>query len=397
MIKSLSKKKYIAIGLALFSMFFGAGNSIFPMALGKVAGKDMFYSLLGLSVSGVVAPFLGVMAMILYNGCYQSFFSRIGRVPGIIAGLLLISLVGPVGSIPRCITVSYATLAPKFPWMPFIGFSAVSCLIVYLLAVKEKRIVDLLGYVLTPLLLLTLAFIIVKGIFGEHPPLQDALYPKLELFNQGIIVGYNTLDLIAALFFSVIVLVNLEEDGYDPLQPPTKGLIKLSIKSCIFGAFLLLAIYTGFSLIAGYYAQNGGNLSCDKLLGKVVTSVLGSQGGTFVAIAVTLACLTTEIALASVFSEYIHTEVVRKKVSYPICLLFTTVATFAISNLGFVGISSIIEPILKVCYPALIVMTLLNIAHKLWGVKMIKLPVYATLIITLVVFFASGDFGPFMQ
>lgn len=397
MIRSLSKKKYLEIGLALFSMFFGAGNCIFPMALGKAAGTSMFYPLSGLAITGVIAPFLGVMAMILYNGSYKDFFSRIGRGPGIFAGLLLISLVGPVGSIPRCITVSHATLAHVFPSLPFILMSAASCVIVYLLAVKEKRIVDLLGCILTPLLLIILGFIIIKGLVSDHAPMQNSMVPVSDLFTQGLIVGYNTLDLIAALFFSTIILVNLKDYGYDPEQRPTKKLIKLSIKSCVVGAFLLLSIYVGFSLIASFYAQGSAAISPDKLLSQVVSSVLGSQGSTFVAIAVSLACLTTEIALASVFSEYIHTEILRKKVSYPICLLFTVLATFGISNLGFSGISSIIEPILKLCYPALIVLTILNLAHKLWGVKMVKVPVYLTLVITIIIFIVMGSYKPFFS
>src|ERR1700722_13643393 len=113
-------KKYFSfeaftIGLAMFSMFFGAGNVIFPLAVGQYAGDKNFYAMSGLILTAAIMPIIGVIAMILFDGNYRQFFGRLGKVPGFLLALIIISLLGPLGSTPRCIALSYTTLKSSFP------------------------------------------------------------------------------------------------------------------------------------------------------------------------------------------------------------------------------------------------------------------------------------------
>ena len=123
--------RIIPIGLAMFSMFFGAGNVIFPLAVGQYAGDQNLFAMFGMIVTAVLMPFAGVLAMILYEGDYRSFFERLGKVPGFALALLIIALLGPLGSTPRCIAVSYSTFASSFPGVSPIVFSLGFCFLIY--------------------------------------------------------------------------------------------------------------------------------------------------------------------------------------------------------------------------------------------------------------------------
>ena len=112
--KKILKTEAISVGLAMFSMFFGAGNIIYPLAVGQYAGDKNFYAILGLILTAAVMPIAGVIAMILFDGNYRQFFGRLGRVPGFLLALTTISLLGPLGSTPRCIALSYITLKSSF-------------------------------------------------------------------------------------------------------------------------------------------------------------------------------------------------------------------------------------------------------------------------------------------
>ena len=61
--QKLSFKEYIYVASMLFGMFFGAGNLIFPVYMGQVAGRNMWAAVLGFLITGVGLPLLGVAAL----------------------------------------------------------------------------------------------------------------------------------------------------------------------------------------------------------------------------------------------------------------------------------------------------------------------------------------------
>jgi branched-chain amino acid:cation transporter, LIVCS family len=154
--RTLFKFETLAIGLAMFSMFFGAGNVIFPLAVGQYAGDKSLIAMTGLIISAVMIPFAGMIAMILFNGDYKRFFGRLGWGPGFFLALMIMTLLGPLGSTPRCIALSYSTLKLLFPVLSPILFSLGACLFIFLFAIRKNRWMSLLGYVLTPMLLTAL-------------------------------------------------------------------------------------------------------------------------------------------------------------------------------------------------------------------------------------------------
>jgi LIVCS family branched-chain amino acid:cation transporter len=373
----------------MFSMFFGAGNVVFPLALGVYAQDKNLFAILGLLISAVGVPFTGLIAMTLFNGDYKKFFNRIGTVPGFFVAAAIMGLIGPFGAIPRCITLSYSTIKLYLPDMllSLPTFSIIACLIIFAFTIKRNSIIDILGYVLTPLLLGSLAIIIVKGLFfSPEAPHVDYSHP--EVFLLGLFEGYQTMDLLGAFFFSSVVLTCLEKGETSKGEHKNyKRLIFLTLKASCIGAFLLSLTYVGFSYIAAFNSESLANVAKDELAGKIALLVLGPHAGLVAGIAVALACLTTAIALASVFAEFIHKDITLGRVNYGTSLVITLVISFFVSTLNFTGIAHILAPILQICYPALIVLSVVNIMYKLYHFMPVKIPVYTVFAISVLVYF----------
>lgn len=374
--KQFIKSESLSIGLAMFSMFFGAGNIIFPLALGLQAGDKNHYAVFGLILTAAIMPVAGVIAMILYQGNTKEFFGRLGKYPGFILALVIISLLGPLGSTPRCIALSFTTLSQAIPGLSLTLFSAIACVIIYFFSVKKSKILTLLGVYLTPILLTSLIAIIILGFFTPSQ-VQTMDKTGLSLFWKGLSEGYNTMDLLAAFFFSTMIIKILQ-------MRRQEGCIKTTAyKASIFGAFLLALIYIGFSYLASSHGHDLSLLQKDELLAAITLKIAGNGGGFLVCISIALACLTTAIALISAFADFIQKELFDEKISYKAILAGSLVMTFCISTLEFNGISQFLGPILEISYPALIVLTIFNILHRTMNLQIVKLPVFLTFAVSL--------------
>ncbi len=380
MIKKFMQSKILSTGLAMFSMFFGAGNIVFPLALGNMAGASNFFAMAGLMITAVVVPFTGLIAMILFNGDYKAFFGRMGTAPGFLIALFIMCLIGPFGGIPRCIALSYSTITMFTPAMPLYIFSLFSCLIIFAFTYKTNAILEILGYVLTPVLLISLIIIIVLGLLSENLSGGKA---DPNFFFTGLKEGYHTMDLLASFFFSYVVIDCLQKDLHPVEIGDFKSIIVTALKASAIGAFLLGAVYAGFSYVAAFSGPELHNVSEDLLLGTISLNILGPYAGIVASVAVALACLTTAIALSAAFSEFLYETILQKKIGYIPCLLLTLVITCFVSTLDFTGIVKVLTPILMICYPALIVLSVLNLLYKLYGFKPVKFPVFFVFFLTV--------------
>lgn len=376
----------LIVGFAMFSMFFGAGNVVFPLAVGQAAKSQNIFAILGLLITAVGVPFMGLIAMTLYDGDYKRFFERIGKVPGFLIALVIMGLIGPFGAIPRCIALSYATTQLFFPSLSLPLFSLISCAIIFLCTIKRTSILDILGYVLTPLLLISLAVIVIKGLI-MRPPLPVSYEPSLNVFLQGLKEGYQTMDLLGAFFFSSVIVVCLKKSMNVNEPTNIKQLVRMTLQASVIGASLLALIYVGFSFVAAYHSENLGVISQDILLGTIAFNILGPQLGLVACIAVALACLTTAIALSTVSAEYIHHDLTNNKINYATSLIITLIISYYVSTLNFTGIVSRLAPILEVIYPSLIALSILNILYKLFRFEPVKPIVFTIFIVSLLAYF----------
>lgn len=381
-----NKSTTVATGLAMFSMFFGAGNVVFPLALGQIAQDKNIYAIAGMLITAIGVPFLGLISMTLFNGDYRQFFERMGKIPGFLIAIFIMGLIGPFGAIPRCIALSYSTAQMFLPNIPLPLFSIVSCVLIWLFTFKRSSIVDVLGYVLTPLLLGSLGIIIIKGLITS-PAAVEATHEPLKLFLKGLNDGYQTMDLLGAFFFSSVVIACLYSSINNAETNKHQKLLVTALKSIAIAAFLLAIVYIGFSYVASFHSEILDNITSDRLISVIAVHVLGPYAAVIACIAVALTCLTTAIALASVFAEFIHKDITLNKMSYNIALILTLIITYFVSTLNFQGIAAFLAPILQVCYPALIMLSTVNILYKFYGFKPVKIPVLITFVLSLIAFF----------
>ena len=225
--KQILKSQTIATGLAIFSMFFGAGNVVFPLVIGSTAGDKNFFAIAGLLITAVGIPFLGLFATILFSGDYRKFFFRIGKWPGLFAIVSCMAMIGPFAALPRCVALAHTTMQAFLPQTSLFIFSLVSCFFLFLLAVRRSNLVDVLGKVLSPILLISLIVIIIKGLI-HSPSAQMVSDSGTYFFKRGFLEGYNTMDFLATFFFSNAVIVGLmraqgQKEGEE--LKPSKALI----------------------------------------------------------------------------------------------------------------------------------------------------------------------------
>lgn len=374
----------ITTGLAIFAMFFGAGNLMFPPKVGLMAGDKTFWALLGFLITGVFLPVLGLVSILLFDGDYHKFFGRLGNIPGKLMVLFCLFIIGPAIVMPRIVTLSHTMISPFIPSISPLLFSAVFLFITFLATVRESKIIDLLGYIISPLLLISLAIIIFKGLIIRGP-IAASEYSAAKLFWFNLKEGYNTLDILASIFFSSIIIHMLKQ------KLPQESLHSLAItglKAGAIGTSLLGIIYSGLSYLGAYHGQGLENLHEGLLFSALSFRVLGQHGALIVATAVLMACFSTIIALAAVLAEYLEIDIFKNKISYQTGLIITLVATLIPATFGLGNILQFSKPLIAIMYPAVIILTICNILYKMYDFKPVKIPVIITLIASFLNYFS---------
>ncbi|HXW60010.1 MAG TPA: branched-chain amino acid transport system II carrier protein, partial [Myxococcota bacterium] len=205
-IRNIFRANFVTTGLAMFAMFFGSGNLIFPLAVGQMAGPDNAWAMLGLFLTAIFLPFATLCLMLLYNGNYNSFFQKIGVFPGKLVAFATLALIGPFGVLPRCIAFSYSTFSIYFHSVNLFEYVIVACVVVFLLSIKKNDVVGIIGNFLTPILLLSLIIIIVRGLAVPEMPTITEPESPLVMIQRGFVAGYKTFDIFAALFFASAII-----------------------------------------------------------------------------------------------------------------------------------------------------------------------------------------------
>lgn len=370
MSKEVSLQELIAIGLMLFALFFGAGNLIFPPALGQVAGEQLGPAIFGFLLTGVGLPLLGVMAISL-SGSDDSH-ALASKAHPVFAKVLMISIyltIGPLFAIPRTGAVSYEIgVLPFLSNEPGSGGTSlfmhtiIFFAITYWLALNPGKLVDRIGKILTPLLLLTLAVLVVQPLLRPLGSLQlPAGEYAVNPFFKGFKEGYLTMDALASVVFSIVIINTIKEKGI--IQP--RKIAKLCGAAGLIAAVCLAAIYValayiGATSVAVFGVTNNGGI----LLSRVANYYFGSLGNVILGLAITFACLTTSIGLVSSCATYFNNL-------FPTLTYHRLVAGFClfsmvVANLGLTQLIAFSIPILVTLYPLVIVLILLTFADPLF-------------------------------
>ena len=368
MFKFLKKNSYISIGLMLFALFFGAGNLIFPAFLGQNAGSNLPVAMTGFIIMGVGLPLLGVLVM-GYSGAVDllDLSSRAGKVFGVTFTTLLYLTIGPFFAIPRTGTTTYELgLSSFFPessqTIAQAIFLAIFMGLTLWLSVSPNKLVDRIGTVITPVLLLSMVILIIASLvnpMGSAQAPTEVYATSSAAFTSGLMEGYNTMDALASLVFGIIVINAVKLYG-----AKTKSeVFKNTTKAAVIAAILLALVYIFISNI-----------------GMTSVSVLGLQktGAGVLTGATTfyLACLTTSVGLVTACATYFVR--LYDKISYKAYAIGLTVFSFAVGNYGLAAIIKGAVPVLVLLYPLTVVLILLGFLNNLFGGKKV---VYVTTVV----------------
>jgi len=358
-------------GFALFAMFFGSGNLVFPLQIGMHSGSQWLVGFMGLLLTGIVLPFLGLFVIKMHKGNYEDFFGQAGTVARVALPLFTLSLLGAFGVIPRCITVAHGAIAASVPSVPLTYFSALFCMLSFIMCLKDSHLISLLGKWLTPIMLICLVVLIITGIYYA-PALEEMTTNTLTVFTESFTRGYKTMDLFAAFFFSAFIFKQIQ----DKMPPATseKQLSKAALLPSIIAASLLAVVYLGLIFLGAYYAPMLVGVSPELMLSGIAAKVLGQNAALVIGIIVIFACLTTAVALNNIYARYLCKLLKLSSKYFPGMLLITTAIAFAISMLDFKGIAQFLEPVLDISYPGIIALTFLSLFTT--GLKNIKMTAF---------------------
>ena len=358
--KQLSRKNLILVGLTLFSMFFGAGNLIFPPFLGQMAGKYVWIAMAGFAVTAIGFPILGVIA-VAKSGGLDTLAKRVHPIFAFIFTLLIYISIGPALAIPRTAGTSFEMAVLPFLWeganvtviRPL--YSCVFFLIAFLVSLKPEKLTDLLGKFLTPCLLCLIAIIFLLCLYRPMGSYGVAMgqYAK-NPFTTGFLEGYQTMDTIAALNFGLLIAINIKARGVQDGD----CVVKETMKSGVIAGVVLICVYAALAHMGaltsgqGYVVTNGA-----ETLTILVKFLLGNFGLIVLGIIFFIACLNTCVGLLCCCSEYFSGLI--PKIPYRIWVLLFTVVSILISNLGLSKILRISAPVLQMIYPVAIVLIVL--------------------------------------
>lgn len=369
--QKISFSTYAIIGTMLFGMFFGAGNLIFPIQMGQLAGTNFWPALIGFLTTAIGLPFMGILAFGLSGSSgLRQLAGRVHPLFGVAFAVALYLTIGPFFAIPRTATVPFVVgfepyINPAHGSLYLGLFSFVFFAIVYYFSLNPAKIIDYIGKYLTPAFLVFLFILIVIAIVKPMGQFENPAGDYTSLpFITGFKEGYNTMDALASLAFGIVVIQAIKGQGITN----TKEIAKATWKSGIFAMVLMMLIYglitymgaSSISVIGSY--DNGG-----LIFAAVAQHYFGSFGSILLAIIIVLACLKTSIGLITACSEFFNQ--VFPKISYKWFVLLLCLMSFTIANFGLTNIIQYAVPVLMLLYPLAIVLILLTLCSSLFGHK----------------------------
>lgn len=347
----------IVIGFALFAMFFGAGNLIFPPMLGYTYGNNWLYAGIGFTIVGVGLTLLAVISVAKSHGNIFSFTSLAGDKLSKTIIFIIALCIGPLGAIPRtAATSSEMMISNGFNVSPLI-FSIVFFSISLFLALSESSVVDFIGKFLTPLLLIALLIMIIVGIINPIGEMKNINIGRGEILSDSMLEGYNTMDALAALAFTPIIVKSVVKKGYKD------HILKKTIEASFVAVIGLATVYISLAYLGASASTSVDGLSRVELLNFISKSILGDKGRYVLLIALILACFTTAIGLISSISE-IFVKFSNNKLSYRFNAFLITLTSLILSVLGVDSIVEFSGPFLQFVYPLAILLVLFNLYGK---------------------------------
>ncbi|MBA1354368.1 branched-chain amino acid-like transporter carrier protein BrnQ3 [Staphylococcus cohnii] len=391
----MNKNTWI-IGFTLFAMFFGAGNLIFPPNLGLDSGQFFWPSILAFALTGIGLPLLGVVVGALDKQGYIGSLNKISPKFSVVFLIIIYLTIGPLFAIPRTASTSFemtiTPIAHTNSSLALFIFTIIYFLVVLYLCINPNKMVDRIGSLLTPLLLITILAMIIKGFvdYGSntHSQAAEAFTSNFAGFSQGFTNGYLTMDAIAAIAFSMIVVNAVKATGVTHANK----IFRQTLLAGIIAAVALMFIYISLGFIGNHMAvpqeKVASLIANDQNIGTYLLTTMASTGfGAFgkylLGIIVALACLTTACGLIVSVSEYFNR--IFPRISYKTYVIIFTLVSFILANQGLNSVITMSVPVLSIVYPVAITSVLLILIARFVPTKPIaqQIPVAVVSIVSI--------------
>lgn len=360
--QKLTFMEILPIGLMLFASFFGAGNLIFPPALGQSAGVNFLPAAAGFCTTGVGIPLLGIIAIGLLRASNPEALA-LPVHPKFAKALIVVTVltIGPFFAIPRTSAVSF-----DVGILPFISaenydlglalYSLFFFVVTYFLSVNPSKIVDWVGKILTPLLLISIAILVVQVFMNPMgEPQQAGGYYASMPYLKGFQEGYYTMDLLATMLFGTVVIDSIKVRGISEGSVLTRTCIMAGIIAAVLLAAIYFSLtYTGATSVAVFGVSDNGAIA----LSSIANYYMGTAGNVVLCLMIFFACLTTSIGLTVSAGSYLE-QVLKYKMQYQRIAAIICIFSFAVSNVGLTKIISLSVPVLCLLYPIVIVLVMM--------------------------------------
>ena len=357
-------KDILITGFAMFAIFFGSGNLIFPPQVGLLSGEYVFWAIGGLALSGILFPMLAVAAVGNVGYGLQDMMKHVTSWwHYLYMGLGLLVVI--FGTIPRCGGVAYETgfegIFGSLPVYARILFLLIFFGVSYYFAMNKSNVIDRIGKYLTPILLITLLVIIFLAIFRPMGAIGGGVQESgQEAFLNAFLTGYNTGDVGTGIICAGIFIAAFREKGYTGKEEYKKMMFGI----IVIGFLLLFIVYGGLAYLG---AQGGSDYPADVdttyLLTDLVRRLAGSGGSIVLSLAVIFACLTTAVGMIATTGQWVE-EWTKGKIPYKWASLIITIAIFLVSSTGVSNVLTISGPIFTILFPMSVVMMILGLFKK---------------------------------
>ena len=373
MTSKLTAKQRLLVAVTLFGMFFGAGNLIFPVHLGQLAGKNVVPAMIGFIITAVTIPILGVAAIgNTHSDGLHSLSTKVSKGYGYFFTCLLYLTIGPFFAIPRCATTSFTTgVEPMLTQsvnksLVLFIFSFIFFAWVLFFSLRPSKITVWIGKIINPLFLLFLGILVITALLNPSINVSEVIpvdaYQSSALFS-GFIEGYGTMDAIAGLAFGIVVIDIIRDMGLKD----NGDIAKEVLKSGVITGILMAVIYIA-TIVMGAQSRGLFELSANGgiALAQISNHYLGKVGSLVLALTITFACLKTSIGLVISCSQA-FVRMFPNGLSYNLWAIIFTVFSFAVSNIGLSNIINYSIPVLMFLYPLAITLILLALTGDLFN------------------------------
>ena len=390
----LSTRNRMLVGLTLFSMFFGAGNLIFPPYLGAMAGTKTPLAMLGFSITAIGFPILGVIA-VAHAGSLDELAGRVHPVFAKVFTLLIYLSIGPCLAIPRTASTSFEMAVTPFlsgdtsKTMIQLIYSILFFAVAFYVSLSPEKLTHLLGRFTSPCLLILIGIMFVGCLLAPPAGYGESygLYAQSPVL-QGFLGGYQTMDAIAALNFGIIIAMNINNRGVTERSAVVK---EITYAGWIAG-LIFLVVYGAIAHVGAIAGGAYGELADGTAaLTAITRDLFGNAGIILLGLIFLLACLNTCIGLISCCSEYFSQ--ILPRFSQRQWAFFFAFVSMVISNAGLSAILAVSVPVLGMIYPPALVLILLSFWDGARKRKLVyPLAIAFTSVTSIIVVLATGGF-----